>query len=118
MTIKIDGIRVNVPACITASHVITPGGAERLVHFDADGTRWCDMPPKDAEALLTSSEPSCAPWRDANPAMFQRFGGQVRKPEPGIRIADRLAARDVGLRDPRDLGGISNDTLRLTGRRR
>ena len=42
-----------------------------------------------------------------------RFGGEVKKPEPGIRIADRLAARDVGLRDPRDLGGISRDTMQI-----
>ena len=116
--IKIEGVRINLPPDITASHIIGPSGEPYLVHVDADGTRWIDMSLKDCESMLPNADPSCAPWRSANASVFRRLGGEVRKPEPGIRIADRLAARDVGLRDPRDLGGISNDTLKLMRRRR
>jgi hypothetical protein len=110
-------IRMNLPASNTATHIVGPSGTEYMVRVDGDGVRWVNMRQKDAEAILLSSESSCAAWRSANASVFQRLGGEVRKPEPGIRIADRLAARDVGLRDPRDLGGITSDTLRLMRRR-
>jgi hypothetical protein len=111
--IKIEGVRINLPPDITASHIIGPSGHSYQVNTDADGVRWIDMTVKDCEAMLPSAAPHIAPWRTANPTAFQRVGGQVKKPEPGVRIADRLHAGDMAPRDPRDLGGISADTMRI-----
>jgi hypothetical protein len=112
--IKIEGVRINLPPDITASHIIGPSGEPYLVHVDADGTRWIDMSLKDCESMLPNADPSCASWRSANPAAFQRVGGEVKKPEVGVRIADRLhVARAAAARDPADLGGISRDTMQI-----
>jgi hypothetical protein len=110
-------IRMNLPASNTASHIVGMSGTPYLVRADADGVRWCTMLLKDAEAVLLNSDPSCAPWRSANPSMFQRVGGEVKKPEPGVRVADLHVARDAALRDPQDRFGSANEILRQLGRR-
>ena len=115
--IEIKGIRINLPADITSSAIIGASGHTYLVHVDSDGTRWVDMLVNDCESILLNSEPSCAPWRDANPGAFQRFGGEVRKPEVGIHVASALAARSAAApRHPLDIGGQVRDTLRAMGR--
>jgi hypothetical protein len=113
-------MRMNLPADhATVSHIVGMSGKPYLVRIDSDGTRWCTMLQKDCEALLTSSQPSNAPWRDANPALFQRFGGKVSKPEVGINIARYMAAHTAPApRSPFDKGGQVNDTLRTMGHMR
>ena len=113
--IEIKGTVLVVPPDIRSSHVSgAVSGRAYLAHINKAGDRWIDaIDQRDVEVWMTNSNPSNQTWRDANPGLFLRFGGEVKKPEPGIRIADRLTARDVGLRDPRDLGGISRDTMQI-----
>jgi hypothetical protein len=115
--VKIEGVRINLPPNVTASHIIGPSGTEYMVRVDSDGVRWISMTQKDCEAMLPNADPSCASWRSANPSMFQQVGGEVKKPEVGVRVADLIhAARDASPRDPQDRGSQLNDTLRALGR--
>jgi hypothetical protein len=114
-----EGVRINLPPNITATTIIGPSGEPYLVHVDADGTRWIDMSLKDCESMLPNADPSCASWRSANPAAFQRVGGEVRKPEVGINIARYMAAHTAPApRSPFDKGGQVNDTMRMRRRPR
>jgi hypothetical protein len=114
-TIKIEGIRINLPPDITSTHVVGASGHSYLVHVDSDGTYWVDMSVEDCESLLLNSAPAAAPWRASNWVPFQQLGGQVQKPEVGIRIADVLqAVEDSRPLHPKDIRG----TLRELGRLR
>ena len=78
-----------------------------------DGRRIVWMAPEDARAMIGSPFAD-QDLRRANADLLNRLGN-LPPLRAGVRVADLLqAARDATPRDPRDIGGMARDTLRMT----